>query len=71
MWAIIVCAFVAGIVIGILIFFTHFYHNKDLGKKFFEDSEKPYDKKHQKCIIINKECLDFVMAFLLVPIIYW
>lgn len=33
------------IVIGILIFFTHFYHNKDLGKKFFEDSEKPFGKK--------------------------
>lgn len=45
MWTIIVCAFVVGIVIGILIFFTHFYHNKDLGKKFFEDSEKPFGKK--------------------------
>lgn len=45
MWVIIVCAFVAGIVIGILLFFTHFYHKKDLGKKFFEDSEKPFNKK--------------------------
>ena len=26
-------------------FFTHFYHNKDVGKKFFEDSEKPFNKK--------------------------
>lgn len=45
MWVVVVGAFVTGIVIGILLFFTHFYHKKDLGKKFFEDSEKPYNKK--------------------------
>ncbi|MBU3876017.1 hypothetical protein HGO97_009340 [Faecalicatena sp. AGMB00832] len=44
MWVIVVCAFVVGIVIGILVFFTHFYNNKDLGKKFFEESEKPFGK---------------------------
>lgn len=32
MWVIIVGIFIAGIVIGILFFFTHFYHEKDLGK---------------------------------------
>ena len=37
--------FVTLVVIGILLFFTHFYHNKDVGKKFFEDSEKPFNKK--------------------------
>lgn len=45
MWVIVVGAFVTGFVIGIILFFTHFYHKKDLGKKFFEDSEKPYNKK--------------------------
>ena len=41
--------FVIGIVIGIVIaicgFFLHFYSKKELGKKFFEDSEKPFKKK--------------------------
>lgn len=45
MWTIVVSAFVTLVVIGILLFFTHFYHNKDVGKKFFEDSEKPFNKK--------------------------
>lgn len=45
MWVIVVCVFVVEIVIGILLFFTHFYHKKELGKKFFEDSEKPFNKK--------------------------
>jgi|GEM_PF-5843643 hypothetical protein len=45
MWTIVVSVFVTLVVIGILLFFTHFYHNKDVGKKFFEDSEKPFNKK--------------------------
>ena len=45
MWTIVVSVFVTIVVIGILLFFTHFYHNKDVGKKFFEDSEKPFNKK--------------------------
>lgn len=45
MWVIFVCAGVTVLIIGIILFFTHFYHNKDLGKRFFEDSEKPYNKK--------------------------
>lgn len=45
MWVALVCAFVIGIIIGILLIFTHFYHDKDRGKKFFEDSEKPFNKK--------------------------
>lgn len=45
MWVIFVCAGVTVLIIGIILFFTHFYHNKDLGKKFFEDSEKPYNRK--------------------------
>lgn len=34
MWTIVVSVFVTLVVIGILLFFTHFYHNKDVGKKF-------------------------------------
>lgn len=45
MWVAIVSVFITIIVISVLLFFTHFYHNKDLGKKFFEDSEKPFNKK--------------------------
>lgn len=45
MWTIVVSVFVTLVVIGILLFFTHFYHNKDVGKKFFEDSEKTFNKK--------------------------
>lgn len=45
MWTIVVSVFVTLVVIGILLFFTHFYHNKDVGKNFFEDSEKPFNKK--------------------------
>ena len=45
MWTIVVSVFVTLVVIGILLFFTHFYHNKDVGKKFFEYSEKPFNKK--------------------------
>lgn len=45
MRTIVVSVFVTLVVIGILLFFTHFYHNKDVGKKFFEDSEKPFNKK--------------------------
>lgn len=45
MWVPIVCFTVAAIVLAIFLFFTHFYHNKNLGKKFFEDSEKPFGKK--------------------------
>lgn len=45
MWTIVVSVFVTLVVIGILLFFAHFYHNKDVGKKFFEDSEKPFNKK--------------------------
>lgn len=45
MWTIVVSVFVTLVVIGILLFFTHFYHNKDVGKKFFEDSEKPFNKR--------------------------
>ena len=70
MWVAVVCAFIIGIIIGILLIFTHFYHDKDRGKKFFEDSEKPFNKKHQKCIIISRECLGCAMDFLLAFIIY-
>lgn len=45
MWTIVVSVFVTLVVIGILLFVTHFYHNKDVGKKFFEGSEKPFNKK--------------------------
>lgn len=45
MWIVVVCAFIAGIIIGALLIFMHFYRNKDCGKKFFEDSEKPFNKK--------------------------
>ncbi len=45
MWTIVVSVFVTLVVIGILLFFTHFYHNKYVEKKFFEDSEKPFNKK--------------------------
>lgn len=45
MWVIFVGALVVGIVISICLFFLHFYHQKDLGKKFFENSEKPFNKK--------------------------
>ena len=40
MWVIFVGVLVVGIVISICLFFLHFYHQKDLGKKFFENSEK-------------------------------
>lgn len=45
MWVIFVIGVVIGIVMAICCFFLHFYHKKDLGKKFFEESEKPYKKK--------------------------
>lgn len=45
MWVIFVGVLVVGIVISICLFFLHFYHQKDLGKKFFENSEKPFNKK--------------------------
>lgn len=45
MWVIFVIGIVIGIVIAICGFFLHFYSKKDLGKKFFEDSEKPFKKK--------------------------
>ena len=45
MWVIFVGVLVVGIVISICLFFLHFYHQKDLGKKFFENNEKPFNKK--------------------------
>ena len=45
MWVIIVTILVIFIVMAVCMFFMHFYRQKDLGKKFFEDSEKPYGKK--------------------------
>ena len=38
-------ALITIIVIAICLFFWNFYRRKDVGKKFFEDSEKPYNKK--------------------------
>lgn len=45
MWVLIVGAFIVGIVVGIILVFAHFYHDEKVGKKFFEDSEKPFNKK--------------------------
>ena len=42
---------VVGIVISICLFFLHFYHQKDLGKKFFENSEKPFNKKSTRNVL--------------------
>lgn len=64
MWTIVVSVFVTLVVIGILLFFTHFYHNKDVGKNFLRIVKNLLIKRLQKCIIINRECIDFVMVFL-------
>ena len=45
MWVIYVTALIVVIIVAICIFFWHFYKEKEVGKKFFEDSEKPYGKK--------------------------
>lgn len=45
MWVIFVTILITIIVIAICLFFWNFYRRKDVGKKFFEDSEKPYNKK--------------------------
>lgn len=45
MWVIFVTILITVIVISICLFFWNFYRRKDVGKKFFEDSEKPYNKK--------------------------
>lgn len=45
MWIVAVCAFFVGIILGAFLIFMRFYHDKDCGKKFFEDSEKPFNKK--------------------------
>ena len=45
MWVIYITILILVIIIGICSFFLHFYNKRDLGKKFFEDSEKPYNKK--------------------------
>ena len=45
MWVVFVTILITVIVIAICLFFWNFYRRKDVGKKFFEDSEKPYNKK--------------------------
>lgn len=63
LWVFIVVSFIVGIIIGILLVFTHFYRKKDLGKKFFEDSEKPFNKKAPEMYYHKQRMFRFCYGF--------
>lgn len=66
MWAIIVCSAIAGMFIGSIGVFLFLYRKRDIGKKFFENSEKPYGKIAPSIYYYKQRIFRFAYGFFIV-----